>query len=308
MKLVENAKDMKTLPARMTHLQLQNDELQSDLAEYFEINDAIGSAYQPDRETDLSLAKVGVFRTFTHKQTSEAMYQNQLPKCFVEVQLSNMYHANSSDLQRNMLRTIKSKRKMHYSGSRRQKQKRLDVTYFNSNFFFNEHSLKRLYQRSTLRGLTPDDFFVFESEYIEEIGEQIGSYELNGETLTLDVRQDIIFPFKNAGAFFCSFVMTPSEPEEQYSFVPQTMQMIEAPDVTKRMPVLKAHTFFSNEMLDEQQRQVCDLFYQGKYKSAARAMSKIIPRESRLDRHTSVRSKDTKRLVSSIEIISGEKT
>jgi hypothetical protein len=102
--------------------------------------------------------------------------------------------------------------------------------------------------------------------------------------------------------------MTPSEPEEQYSFVPQTMQMIEAPDVTKRMPVLKAHTFFSNEMLDEQQRQVCDLFYQGKYKSAARAMSKIIPRESRLERHTSVRSKDRKRLVSSIEIISGEKT
>jgi hypothetical protein len=301
MKLVKT--DPKKLAAQMTHQQLQNNELRDSLSEYYEFSDAIRSAYQPDRDTDLALAKVSVFRTLTQKQTIESMYENRLPKCFVEVQHSEMYDVDSNDLQKNLLRTIKTKQKMHYSGSRRQHQKRLDVTYFNSSFFYNEHSLKRLYERSALRALTASDFFFFKPEYIEEIAKQISFLELNEETQTIDCRKDILLPFKNVGAFMCSMIMTPSESVEKYSFVPQTFETTRAPDSELTMPALKAHTFFSYEMLNKEQHEVCELFYIEEYKRAAHAMSRIDAIESRVHKHAFVRCAKTNQPISSIDII-----
>lgn len=301
MKLVKT--DPKKLAAQMTHQQLQNNELRDSLSEYYEFADAIRSAYQPDRDTDRALAKVSVFRTLTQQQTVESMYENRLPKCFVEVQHSEQYDVNSNDVQKNMLRTIKTKQKMHYSGSRRQHQKRLDVTYFNSSFFYNEHSLKRLYERSALRALTASDFFFFKSEYIEEIAKQMSCLELNEETQTLDCRRDILLPFKNVGAFMCSLIMTPSQSVEKHSFVPQTFETTHTPDIELKMPALKSHTFFSNEMLNEEQREVCELFYNEEYKRAALTMSRIDAIESRVHKHTMFRCAKTNQLNSTVDII-----
>lgn len=179
---------------------------------------------------------------------------------------------DSNNLQKNKLRSIKVEKKVKYSGSRRQR-KSITTTLYSSEVFLSEHVLKRVYQRSGLRGLSASDFHFPKSAYLEEL--YAGWLKLDAEcvTQTKDRRHDFIYPYKS-GAFLGLIGVNPNLRKQKFLFTSDGVlkNIDEEPDVIN---VFIAKTFINYEMMNIKQKEVYNLWSVGQYKSAASRMLSI---------------------------------
>jgi hypothetical protein len=246
--------------------------------------------YRPNRDVDLALAKVGVFRTVPFCDVFPLMINNKLPESYLELEHDREYSITSENIQKNRIRSVKSEREIKCSGSRRQRRK-LITKLSSSEIVLNEHSLKRLYQRSNLRGLTSYEFYKEPSGYVLELYNKGGNLKIDEKESTLNERQDLLYPFKS-GAFLGTVRRNQNDHVETYIYDFQTGSL-KSRNISKGMPVFLAHTFISYEMMSDAQKEVYNLHSIGNYQLAVRKMLEINPKESNLNKFSYFRCIET---------------
>ena len=63
--------------------------------------------YRPNRDVDLALAKVGVFRTVPFCDVFSLMIKNKLPEIYIELEHDREYSVTSENIQKNRFENIK---------------------------------------------------------------------------------------------------------------------------------------------------------------------------------------------------------
>ena len=256
--------------------------------------------YRPNRDVDLALAKVGVFRTVPFCDVFSLMIKNKLPEIYIELEHDREYSVTSENIQKNRIRSVKSERKIKCSGSRRQKKK-LITKLRSSEIVLNEHSLKRLYQRSNLRGLTLYDLFKEPSGYLSELYNNGGNLKVDEKESTLNERLDLLYPFKS-GAFLGTVRRNQNDHVETYIYDFQTGSL-KSRNISNGMPVFLAHTFISYEMMSDAQKEVYNLHSIGNYQLAVRKILETKPKESKLKNFSYFRCIETGRVSSFDELM-----
>jgi len=246
--------------------------------------------YRPNRDVDLALAKVGVFKTVPFCDVFPLMINNKLPESYFELEHDREYSITSENIQKNRLRSVKSERKIKCSGSRRQRRK-LITKLSSSEVVLNEHSLKRLYQRSNLRGLTSHDFYKEPSVYLLELHNNGGNLMVDEKESTLNERLDLLYPFES-GAFLGTVRRNLNDHIEIYIYDFQTGSL-KSRNISKGMPVFLAQTFISYEMMSDAQKEVYNLHSIGKYQLAVRKMLETNPKDSKLKKFSYFRCIET---------------
>lgn len=260
---------------------------------YKKVEELSQHRYRPNRDVDLALAKVGVFRTVSFCDVFPLMINNKLPESYLELEHDREYSITSENIQKNRLRSVKSERKIKCSGSRRQRRK-LITKLSSSEIVLNEHSLKRLYQRSNLRGLTSHDFYKEPSVYLLELHNNGGNLMVDEKESTLNERLDLLYPFKS-GAFLGTVKRNLNDHIETYIYDFQTGSL-KSRNISKGMPVFLAHTFISYEMMSDAQKEVYNLHSIGNYQLAVRKMLETKPKDSKLKKFSYFRCIETGRV------------
>lgn len=234
-------------------------------------------SYRLKQHEDYALARVGVFNTIPHIDIPELMITQKLPVCYLSVEHDPNMPLVSSNLQRIKLRSIKTEKKIKYSGSRRQR-KSVTTTLISSELIFTEHVVKRIYERSNLRGLSALHFHLECSRYLQELNSANSGLDYDESKQIFCERQDLLYPFKT-GAFLGAIRINPGPEVQRYRYT-SCGDFMALHDLSDQMNVFVAKTFISYEMMNKQQKEVYDLWRLGKYKSAAGVMCRINPQKN----------------------------
>lgn len=249
---------------------------QANIMTEYTKNTAEKRSYRLNQHEDYALARVGVFNTIPQIDIPELMITQKLPKCYLSVEHDANMPLVSSNLQRIKLRSIKTEKKIKYSGSRRQR-KSVTTMLISSELIFSEHVVKRIYERSNLRGLSAMHFYIKSSRYLEELNSANSGLDYDESKGIFCERQDLLYPFKT-GAFIGAIRINPSPEVQSYRYT-SCGDFTALHDLSSQMNVFVAKTFISYEMMNKQQKEVYNLWRLGKYKSAAGVMCRINPQK-----------------------------
>jgi len=228
--------------------------------------------YRPDRSTNFALSKVGIFNPIPFADVPGLVLEQQLPPYFIELEHSLEYARWSKDLQKNNLRSVKVEKTTRHSGSRRQKR-RLYTTLKTSEVTLQEHALKRIYERSSIRALDAQSLFFPPSKYLKILYQEITEKSVEIEQSIFATASNFLYPFKT-GAFIGSLALNPNS-EWQTWEVDLSNGDIQCRQHSYGMPSFSARTFISTDMMTNDQTNVCNLLSVGEYESAVRQMIKI---------------------------------
>jgi len=228
--------------------------------------------YRPDKSTDFSLSKVGIFNPIPFTDVPGLVLEQQLPPYFMELEHSLEYARWSKDLQKNNLRSVKVEKTTRHSGSRRQKR-RLYTTLKTSEVTLQEHALKRVYERSSIRELDAQKLFFPPSKYLKILYQEIMEKSVEIEHCICATAKNFLYPFKT-GAFIGSLALNPNS-EWQTWEVDLSNGDIQCRQNSLGMPSFSARTFISTNMMTNDQKNVCNLLSVGEYETAVRQMIKI---------------------------------
>lgn len=239
--------------------------------------------YRPDKVADIALARVGVFKVVPLADLFDQMVDQKLPKCFFQLEHDRYLPLDSCDLQKNKLRAIKVEKRIRYSGSRRQR-KSVITTLYSSEVYLTEHVLKRIYQRSNLRGLNASDLYFPKSAYLEELTGLWSKINMDWDTQLIKERLDFIYPYKS-GAFVGSTGVNPNPIKQRFLYTSDgVLEIID--DGSSGTNVFIAKTFIDYEMMNSKQREVYNLWSVGQYKNAAVRMLSIEPCPTKVRYHS----------------------
>jgi hypothetical protein len=229
-------------------------------------------SYRLTKHEDYALSRVGVFNTIPQIDIPELMIGQKLPNCYLSTEHDANMSLVSSNLQRIKLRSVKTEKKIKYSGSRRQR-KFVTTTLISSEIIFTEHVVKRIYERSNLRGLSALHFHIECSRYQGELNSTISGLVYDPSKEIFCERQDLLYPFKT-GAFLGAIRINPNPKVQRYRHT-SSGEITALHDLSGQMNVFVARTFISYEMMNKQQKEVYNLWRLGNYRSAAQVMCRM---------------------------------
>ena len=239
--------------------------------------------YRPDKVADSALARVGVFKMIPLADLFQHMVDQKLPKCFFQLEHDRYLPLDSCNLQKNKLRSIKVEKRIRYSGTRRQR-KSVTTILHSSEVYLTEHVLKRIYQRSNLRGLNESHLYFPKSVYLEELTQLWSKINMDWDTQTIKERLDFIYPYKS-GAFVGSTGVNPNPIKQRFLYTSDgVLEIID--DGLGVTNVFNAKTFIDYEMMNTKQREVYNLWSVGQYKNAALRMLSIEPCPTKVRHHS----------------------